>query len=890
MFVDEETPVEEKDSKQDKIEDLSALTPDPISAEKDESPAFEETSDPKVLAGKQESPVDEVGTAETKETPEEQQATPSEELASSSDKLKSEEEKPVAVETKTEENDAAGNLTRTESLENTLESETRSRSSSARSNSLRSVDEDTDTEIETNLQENLSKASSRSASPHEKDDFYDNEPVEEAAKKSTPVNELACSDLYQGEEKLMSPVTSTTAELKHETAAERPESAENENKVQTPESPEEVNKVLTPESPEKEYKIQSPESPKDENKFQTPESLEEENKVQTPEFSKDENKILTLESPEEDKKVQNPESPVEMSTSSTTLPVAEIPSEETEKVSAAVAEASSEASSPVKKEELILDLNEPNASAKSTYSSVENTPTMEKSLGEEKASSLEQNTPGSVAISPTKTKDEDLNEDLSTPVEEQKENLETPSDFGVQPTDAVEKPASLDAASKETTPSAEQTLESAATESVASPVQNSAVFSPNEVKLGSPTDENSNVSQTLQENQGLGEKQAEFKDENSNNLLEKPSSPVEQEQVLENLGSSQSYETSGPVTPQSDFKELDNNSVENVKVTKQEKNSEELITLSPVEHNNFKSEEVTKPIDETLESSVEAPLSPVEQSLSLESSEFPKNKELDSPAAQQSPEEVVTTSVETPKVTDQEADLKPSTPVEQATVLEEHKSFDGQQEAPDSLMAKPQSQEQEMDFEVVSHVRQGDAEKMTSPEICEKTEEQNEAPEPKLSTSSSKTFDENLSSPVKEDIVEAEENLVKPDVNTEPAAEEANKPAEAPNSQLMLENESPEKAFDSVSGTVSCQENDLVNVKLSPTEKQTPTNQEQCFELNKQPTPDLEEIMISNEAENAFGNESVTNQKTPETSAVNEMFEANNTEAEYSNSNIEKQC
>merc|ERR1719376_1905666 len=423
MFVDEEIPVEEKDSKQDKVENLSALTPDPISAEKDESPAFEETGDPEVLAGKQESPVDEGGTAETKETPEEQQATPSEEqqatpseeLASSSDKLKSEEEKPVAVETKTEENDAAGNLTRTESLENTLESETRSRSSSARSNSLRSVDEDTDTEIETNLQENLSKASSRSASPHEKDDFFDNEPVEEAAKKSTPVNELACSDLYQGEEKLMSPVTPTTAELKHETAAERPESAENENKVQTPESPEEVNKVLTPESPEKEYKIQSPESPKDENKFQTPESLEEENKVQTPEFSKGENKILTLESPEEDKKVQNPESPVEKSTNSTTLPVAEIPSEETEKVSAAVAEASSEASSPVKKEELILDLNEPNASAKSTCSSVENTPTMEESLGEEKASSLEQNTPGSVAISPTKTKDEDLNEDLSTP-------------------------------------------------------------------------------------------------------------------------------------------------------------------------------------------------------------------------------------------------------------------------------------------------------------------------------------------------------------------------------------------------------------------------------------------------------------------------------------------
>merc|ERR1719376_614050 len=399
MFVDEEIPVEEKDSKQDKVENLSALTPDPISAEKDESPAFEETGDPEVLAGKQESPVDEGGTAETKETPEEQQATPSEEqqatpseeLASSSDKLKSEEEKPVAVETKTEENDAAGNLTRTESLENTLESETRSRSSSARSNSLRSVDEDTDTEIETNLQENLSKASSRSASPHENDDFYDNEPVEEAAKKSTPVNELACSDLYQGEEKLVSPMTSTAAELKHETAAERPESAENENKVQTPESPEEVNKVLTPESPEKGYKIQSPESPKDENKFQTPESLEEE------------------------KKVQNPESPVEMSTGSTTLPVAEIPSEETEKVSAAVAEASSEASSPVKKEELILDLNEPNASAKSTYSSVENTPTMEKSLGEEEASSLEQNTPSSVAVSPTKTKDEDLNEDLSTP-------------------------------------------------------------------------------------------------------------------------------------------------------------------------------------------------------------------------------------------------------------------------------------------------------------------------------------------------------------------------------------------------------------------------------------------------------------------------------------------
>jgi len=843
------------------------LTPDStkISAEKDDSHAPEETSEPKVLAEKPDSPVNEAGPAETKETPEEEQTTPTEELASSSDKPKSEEEKPVGAETKTEENENLGNLTRTESLENTLESDIRSRASSVRSKSLRSVDDDTDTEIETNLQENLSKASSRSASPHEKDDFYDSGPVGDAPKEFSPVDPTH-PDQHQVEEKVTTPVASAPVEV--ESAADLLQSPEIENKVQVPESPKVENKVQTPESPDEKIEVQVPESPKEENK------------------------------------VQVPESPSEKPASPTNVPVVDnAETEEAEKVSAIeiVAEANSKASSPVNKEELILDLDEP----KTTVSSVENTPTIEKSIGEEKASNLKQKTPSPMVISPLKTNEEDLNESLSTPVEEQKDNLETPSDSGVQPTDAVEKPASLDLASKETTPSSEQTLESAATESVASPVQNSAVFSPEEILI-SPTDENSNVSGNLKDNQGIEEKPAELKDENSNNLLKKPSSPVANPQVLDNLGNSQNNEACSPVTSQSDSKELVNSSDENVKATEQETISEDLLKpLSPVVQNSSESKEVTKSVDETVESSVEktpcpteedhsiqTPSSPVEQSSALENIEISQNDEIFSPAAPQSPAEVVT---ESPKDADQETDSKLSSPVEKVPVFEEHKSSDGQQGAAGSLMEKPQSSEQETDSDVVigpsSPVQEtGDAEKLKSPEICEKTEEENKAPETKLSTSSSKTFDENLSSPVEENFVGAKKSLVKADVNMEPAAEETNKTAEAQNSQLMLENEASEETSGSVSGTISCQENEQVNVELSPTEKQTPANQEQSLQLNEQSKPDLEAKKISNEAENAFEDESVTNQKTPETSAVNEMFEAKSTEAENSNSNIEMQC
>jgi len=531
---------------------------------------------------------------------------------------------------------------------------------------------------------------------------------------------------------------------------------------------------------------------------------------------------------------------------------------------------------------------------------VENTTTIEKSVGEEKASNLEQNTPSPVATSSLKTNQENLNESLRTAVEEQKDNSETPSD-----SNAVEKPASLDLASKETTPSSEQTLESAATESVASPAQNSAVFSPEE-KLISPTDENSNISENLKENQGLDEKPAELKDENSNNLLKKPSSPVENSQALENLRSSKNDEAYSPVTPQSDSKELINSSVENVKVTEQETTSEDLLKpLSPVEQNISESKEVAKSVDETVESSVEktqcptdedysiqTPSSPVQQSSALENIEISQNEEIFSPRAPQSPAEVVT---ETPKDAGREADLKSLSSVEQVPVFEEHKSSDGQQEATDCLMEKLQSSKLETDSDVVIGLSSpvqgsGDAEKLKSPEIYEKTGEENKAPEPKLSTSSSKTFDENLSSPVEENFVGAEESLAKADVKIEPAVEETNKTAETANSQLVLENEASEETSGLVSGTISCQENEQANVELSPTEKQTPANQEQSLQLNEQSKPDLEAKKISNEAENAFEDESVTNQKTPETSAVNEMFEAKSTEAENSNSNIEMQC
>merc|ERR1712096_548030 len=404
IIADENIPVEEKEA--DDQSQISSLSPDltkPSTENENLSAPVENLDESKVVTEKAESPVNEISPTENVETSVELQASPLEEQESSSKKLKSEEEeKPIDVNTEVEENDV---IEKSESLENIVVSKAKSIASSVRSKSLKSIklDDDTDTEIETNLQGNLSKATSRSVSIHEGDEFYDNEPeaneaTENILKPSSPDHDSVHSGQSQGL------VSSEEKKVPQVEATPSPIEIKQEDIAELGEIPkEEINLPLkTPDSP-----VQKSQSPTNNSAMA----------VDTTEFSTQET--------EKESTVENVTTP------------------------------NSEVSPSTKKENLELDT--PSSPAKNTITSVENSPTTEKSFEEDKIATVEQNTPSPVENSQIELNIDPSDEKISSPAEEQIDNLEKPSSLKLQPTSSVEEPADL--AVNEATPSPEQPIE-----------------------------------------------------------------------------------------------------------------------------------------------------------------------------------------------------------------------------------------------------------------------------------------------------------------------------------------------------------------------------------------------------------------------------------------------
>merc|ERR1712183_649955 len=102
--------------------------------------------------------------------------------------------------------------------------------------------------------------------------------------------------------------------------------------------------------------------------------------------------------------------------------------------------------------------------------------------------------------------------------------------------------------------------------------------------------------------------------------------------------------------------------------------------------------------------SLEKPLSPVEQPTTFENLESPKNDETSNPIAPESyTEEAITSSVENPKVVEQENKsdevIKPLSPIEQSEILEEQKVSEcievteTSEETPANLLESPKTPE-----------------------------------------------------------------------------------------------------------------------------------------------------------------------------------------------------
>merc|ERR1712183_31404 len=296
--------------------------------------------------------------------------------------------------------------------------------------------------------------------------------------------------------------------------------------------------------------------------------------------------------------------------------------------------------------------------------------------------------------------------------------------------------------------------------------------------------------------------------------------------------------------------------------------------------------------------SLEKPLSPVEQPTTFENLESPKNDETSNPIAPESyTEEAITSSVENPKVVEQENKsdevIKPLSPIEQSEILEEQKVSECNEvtetaeETPANLLENPKIPEKENNLDLVlessSPLEQsGDLEKPKSPENSSVKKLEDKVLQTKLSTSSSKNSEANLNSPLEENAGNFEENVSRPAVKSESSTGEMDTSTETPNSEAKLENANLlDNSQSLVDGESSSQEVEPVSAELSTIEKENSVNQP-TVELDEQSKPSIDEKMHENDE--VF---TETNQKTSETFETTQMVAA---DANKTSSNEEKRC